>query len=101
MHLVEILLPLFDNDGTPFADRAFNRVATELTRRFGGVTAFTRAPAQGRWKGDGGETRDEIVVFEVMVEAIDRPWWQGYRRTLEGRFHQDEIVIRAHPIERL
>jgi hypothetical protein len=76
-------------------------VADELTERFGGVTAFTRSPAQGRWTGGGAERRDEIVVFEVMVEALDRAWWHDYRRSLEKHFAQIEVVVRAHAVERL
>ena len=41
---------------------------SELADRFGGVTAYMRAPARGLWKGDTGETtRDDIVIFEVMM----------------------------------
>lgn len=47
MHLVEILLPVADNEGRPFAAHKYADVREELTRRFGGITAFTRAPAQG------------------------------------------------------
>jgi hypothetical protein len=48
MHLVQILLPLNDNDGRALAKDLFETVARELTERFGGVTAYTRAPADGR-----------------------------------------------------
>ena len=75
----------------------------ELTERFGGLTAYTRAPAQGLWAEDGGEPpqRDDIVVYEVMADTLDRPWWRGFRKLLERRFAQDELVIRAQQIERL
>jgi hypothetical protein len=77
-------------------------VRAELTERFGGLTAYTRAPAQGLWAEDGGPpARDDIVVHEVMAETLDRAWWAGYRRTLEQRFAQDELVVRAHSVERL
>jgi hypothetical protein len=102
LRLIQILLPLFDNDGAPLPHGEFQRVAGELTERFGGLTAFTRAPAEGLWKDDTARTtRDEIVVLEVMTEEIDRRWWRDYRRQLEKRFRQDEIVIRAQTIERL
>ena len=102
MQLIQILLPLFDNDGAPFPHAAYQRVSAELAERFGGLTAFTRAPAAGLWKDESaGTTRDEIVVLEVMTEVIDRLWWRDYRRELERRLRQDEIVIRAQTIERL
>lgn len=102
MHLVQILLPLFDNQGETIPQLQFRRVSQELHDRFGGLTAHTRAPAEGRWKGSSLETsHDEIVVFEVMIAALDRTWWAEYRRELERRFRQEEIVIRAQEIEQL
>ena len=43
MHLVEILLPVADNEGQPFDAHKYAVVREELSRRFGGITAFTRA----------------------------------------------------------
>ena len=99
MHLVQILLPLSDNEGNRFPREAYGRVRAELVERFGGLTAFTRAPAEGLWAEGGATSRDEIVVFEVMVEELDRDWWRSYRRDLEARFRQDVVVIRAQAIE--
>jgi hypothetical protein len=45
--------------------------------------------------------RDDVVIFEVMTDQLDRPWWVQYRRDLEQRFRQIELVIRASSIERL
>jgi hypothetical protein len=103
MHLVQILLPLRANDGSPFPATHYRAVRDELTERFGGMTAYTHAPAEGRWKdGDDEEvTRDEIVIFEVMAEALDRAWWRRYRAELERRFAQDALVIRATALEML
>lgn len=102
MHLVQILLPLNDNDGHPFSDAPFNAVRRELTERFGGVTAYTRTPATGLWKRDEGDVgRDDIVMVEVMVETVDREWWNRYRDRLAAAFRQEELVMRAVPIERL
>ena len=102
MYLVQILLPLFDNDGQKLPQSAYQRVGTELTERFGGLTAFTRAPAEGLWKDESARTtRDEIVVFEVMAEELDRPWWHAYRHALEERFRQEVVVVRAQNVEQL
>jgi hypothetical protein len=102
MHVIEILLPLRDNEGTPFPRADLDRVRHELTDRFGGVTAHLRAPAAGAWKDDEGDVeRDDVVIVEVMAEELDRAWWTGYRRELESRFRQDEILIRATACERL
>lgn len=102
MHLVQFLLPLRDNEGNPFPREDFGRVRAELTERFGGVTLYLRAPATGAWKDDRGEeTRDEVVIVEVMAETLDRLWWREYRGELERRFRQDEVVVRALPFEAL
>jgi hypothetical protein len=96
VHLVQLLLP--------FGRRRemYERVFRELTERFGGMTAYSRSPAEGLWKKrrDAAE-RDDIVVVEVMVERLDRRWWARYRATLERRFRQREVVVRAHAIEAL
>ena len=69
MHVVEILLPLRDNEGNPFPRASLDRVRHELTERFGGVTAHLRAPAAGAWKDDEGDVaRDDVVIVEVMAD---------------------------------
>ena len=93
MHLVQILLPVVGER------EAFDEVMHELTERFGGVTAYTRAPAAGVWKGPSDATeRDDIIVVEVMVAELDKAWWARYRRALERRLAQKELVVRAHAI---
>lgn len=102
MHLVEILLPVRDNDGRPFPRADFDRVRAELAEHFGGVTAFTRAPAEGLWKDEAGSpARDDVVIFEVMADPLDRAWWASYREQLRQRFRQEELLIRATLSERL
>ena len=102
MHLVQLLIPLRDNEGHAFPQDYFVRVRAELTARHGGVTAYLRAPASGVWKDEQGEVaREEVVMVEVMVDQLDRAWWQAYRRELETRFRQQELVVRALGGERL
>jgi len=101
MYVIEIFLPLRDNAGTAFAPSLFEAEKARLVERFGGLTAYTRAPAQGIW--DNGQTpvSDQMVIFEVMADTLDRAWWAGYRAELEARFRQDEILIRAGQIDRI
>ena len=103
MKLIEIFIPLTKGDGSAVTEEAFANLRTLLTDKFGGVTEFSRSPAHGAWKeGASAPTeRDEIVVVEVMTESLNRGWWQDLRKRLEGELGQDEIVIRAHSIERL
>ena len=102
MHVVQILLPLRDNQGEPFARELFERVRSELAQRFGGVTAYLRAPAEGHWRDrDGAFERDEVVIVEVMCDELDRPWWSSYREQLAQTFGQQELVARALAAEAL
>jgi len=102
MHLVQLLLPIADNDGRPFPRSAYDRVRFELAERYGGVTAYLRAPAEGLWRESPGHvSRDDVVIYEVMTDRLERSWWSMYRHALEERFRQAELVIRASVIERL
>jgi hypothetical protein len=101
MNIIEILLPLYDNDGARFGNEPFVKVREELVAQFGGLTAFVRNPAEGVWEEGGGRVHDEIVIFEVMADWIDRSWWRAYRAILEARFRQEVIMIRAREMEQL
>jgi hypothetical protein len=102
MHLVQVLLPVYDNDGDPFGGDLFAAVRLALTEKFGGVTAYARAPAKGLWKDEDGQVaRDDVVVYEVMVDELDTGWWGAYRERLRQQFAQEELVIRALPAARL
>lgn len=101
MHLVQILLPLYDNQGRTLPESLHAEVKAELTEKFGGLTAHVRSPAEGRWKSSGHEIRDEIVIYEVMTEELDEPWWHHYRHACEARFRQGEILVRALPCRQL
>src|SRR4051794_26221453 len=102
MYLIHILLPLNDNEGRPLGKKLFRAVAEELAEKFGGLTAHTRAPAEGLWKeGASGTSEDEVVIYEVMAEGLDEAWWKEYRRGLEGRFKQEKVVVRAQEVRML
>ena len=101
MHLVQILLPATDAAGEPLAPELYASVRDELVQRFGGITFYRSAPAQGLWLSEGSVEEDAMVTAEVMVSEIDADWWTRYRAGLEKLFDQDEIVIRALPIRRL
>ena len=101
MHLIEIFLPLNGNDDALQGSEPIVATREELTRQFGGMTAFSRSPAEGVWENGSGKVHDEIVIIEVMVKTLDRIWWRHYRGTLEQRFEQEEILIRATETEQL
>jgi hypothetical protein len=102
MFLVQLLLPTRDNQQRPIDGALFARVRTALAEQFGGVTAYQRSPASGLWKRDDGAVDgDEVVMVEVEVERLDRPWWADFRRQLERDFKQDTILVRAIAVEKI
>ena len=102
MHLIQILLPLYDNDGKPFGQDAFLRVRDDLSERFGGITTYMRSPARGLWKETQDTTvHDDIVIYEVMTEDLDRDWWRSYREQLTVTFRQALLIVRVSEVQLL
>lgn len=98
MHVLQILLPLYDHKQRPLPASLHTTIKAELTGKFGGVSVHVRSPAEGKWKDAGNGSRDDIAVYEVVATTLEAAWWQAYRQKLESRFHQEEITIRALPI---
>lgn len=99
MRLVRFYLPLRDNAGEPFPSHMFRAVETELSSRFGGVTAHLQSPASGLWR-DGGEWHaDDVVIFEVLSPAQDRAWWSDYRAQLARVFRQKSILMLLQDVD--
>jgi len=102
MHLIQILLPLYDNEGKPFGQELFLRVRDELSERFGGITTYMRSPARGLWKETRETTvHDDIVIYEVMTETLDRDWWHNYRQQLTVIFRQALLIVRVSEVQLL
>lgn len=103
MVLIQILLPTTpSNLSQADATAAIATTRRELTERFGGSTAYLRAPAKGLWTAPSGEVEhDEVVMVEVVAERLDREWWTQYAGTLAARFAQQAVHIRSTPIDLL
>ena len=99
MHVVEIYLPT----GDASLATEFEKLRDRLTEKFGGVTAFAQAPAQGAWRAPKTDQveHDDVIVVEVMTDKVDRAWWSDLRTALELALQQKEILIRTHEVERL
>ena len=72
MYVIEILLPVRDNEGGSLAAKTYEALRDELTELYGGLTSFTRAPVQGETKCGDEKARDDIVVLEVMTISTAR-----------------------------
>ena len=99
MYLVQILLPVHDNDGRRFDEQTLADIHHDLVEKFGGLTAYSRAPARGTWAVADASTLDDIVVVEVMTPLLETSWWKDFRTRLEQTLRQHRIVVRAHRIE--
>jgi hypothetical protein len=97
--LIQILLPLADNAGKNFPSSLYQQTQQELTEKFKGLTAYTRAPAEGLWKPRKGTQREDVVVYEVVTPSLQRRWWTQYRRRLQKIFRQETVLIRAQRTE--
>ena len=96
MQLIQILLPLYNNEKNIFPANIFNHIRQELTEKFGGITTYSRSPATGLWKENEENTvKDDIIIYEVLAKALDRNWWGDYKEKLEDIFRQQEILIRC------
>jgi hypothetical protein len=98
MKLIQILLPTHDNAGQRLPQKLHQMVKSELAKKFGGITAYSRSPAEGQWNKRGSTQREEIIVYEVMVYRLVKSWWKEYRKMLEERFKQSRVVIRVQQL---
>lgn len=98
MHLVQLLLPLYSNSGAAFEPTLYTQVRDELVDRFGGITTYTRAPMKGLWQESNQVVHDDLIIYEIMVENLEEKWWREYRISLEHRFQQESLIVRAHRV---
>jgi hypothetical protein len=96
MYLIQVLLPV----NSKGSDERISQTREELVELYEGVTAYVRSPARGAWIApDGEEEQDDVIMVEVLVDALDRDWWRQYRQQLAARFGQEQIHIRFIPAE--
>lgn len=102
MQLIQIFLPLYDNNKREFDRSLYDDLRARLKDQFGGVTFYRNAPAEGLWKDETGKTNlDELIIAEVMIVEINKEWWQQFKQRLEQIFDQEEVLIRSIVFEKL
>ena len=69
MYLIQILLPLRDNQGTSFEVQLYEEVRVNLADHFGGVTTYMRAPATGEAAG-GEAVLDPAPLLRPVPGAV-------------------------------
>jgi hypothetical protein len=94
MYLVQFFIPVFGQQGNRFSRCQYEQVERELVNRFEGYTAYSCSP------DDRSQLQvDELIIYEVITDRQDRPWWTDYRHSLEQRFQQKQILIRSLVID--
>jgi hypothetical protein len=79
---------------------SFRLTRSELVDEFGGVTAYSRSPADGVWATPQRTTEhDTVMMVEIVAKKFDRAWWKAYAEVLAGRFKQKVIHVRATKVE--
>lgn len=102
MKCIELFIPLFNKNGKAFAKKKYKWLRVLLTDKFGGLTIYARAPAEGFWQEKAERTvNDKMIIYEVLVPAIDKVFWQELKLNLLKKFAQDEILIRVTDISLL
>ncbi len=99
--LVQLFLPLYDNEGIAFPEKYFLKVRKELTKVFGGTTFYFRSPVSGTWKQENKVIKDELLVAEVLANEKTSAFLYQYKARLEKRFKQDTILMRFMDIRLL
>jgi inorganic pyrophosphatase len=99
---VQLFIPLRDPKGKQFAEKHFSDLTAELKENFGGVTVYSRAPATGQWKQEGGKTvTDKLLVYEVLLSNLDKKYWTKLKARLEKRFRQQELLVLITKVQKL
>jgi hypothetical protein len=102
MQLVQIFLPLYNNNKQEFDRPLYDDLRTLLKDQFGGVTFYRSAPVEGLWRDENGTTNyDELIIAEVMLVDVNKEWWQQFKQLLKQIFSQEEILIRSIAFEKL
>ncbi|XKM42999.1 hypothetical protein A4U53_034920 (plasmid) [Rhizobium ruizarguesonis] len=100
MHLIQVFIPAAPQAAIDVED-VIATVQREMTERHGGATTYLNPPAKGLWSNGEGAEEDDVIVIEVKVDTLDKAWWHQYRRNLEPLLRQDELLVRALPVEML
>ena len=97
---IEILLPIYHNtdknserkliDGNEYSE-----TYRDLMNQFGACTHISQ-PVSGGWvNSKGQEITDELTVYWVIYDDIEEntKFLQNFKKVLETRFKQDEIMM--------
>ncbi|MFC3199459.1 hypothetical protein ACFOET_17690 [Parapedobacter deserti] len=95
MKLVQVFVPLVDNDGNRFPEEKFKDLQSALTEKFGGITVYRQMSIEGLWKETNKRTdKDMLAIFEVLADVVDTDYWEQLKARLATKFRQKDLLIR-------
>ncbi|MEE9594123.1 MAG: hypothetical protein V3V92_01855 [Candidatus Hydrothermarchaeales archaeon] len=100
----EIYLPLNYNNGGAVEHIKFKQTKDDLVKRFGGVTLAPldkNLAYEGIWVDKGKTYVDRIVIARVITDVDEDDFYMDFKEVLEKRFHQKEIMITKHTVEKI
>lgn len=91
----ELLIPLADNQGRPFAWANIERVSATLLRRFEGCRSQPLTPYLGMWRFRGKEYREGMLLFTADAPRSDESlaWVLSFKERLKRQFKQVDIYL--------
>lgn len=102
---IEILLPVYYNDGREVEFEKLDATFEELFGKFHGLrwTPQNPPPYAGLWQSEGQTYTDLVRTFLIETTHDNNVfrWLHSYKRKLETRFDQIEIYITATEILRV
>jgi len=100
--LIQLLLPLQDENGEVFPAARYAKVHKQLIEKFGGLTLYQRNPAEGYWKNGSSKTiKEPMLVHEVLSGAIEEDFWKQLKSSLMKEFRQQDIQITCSRISKI
>ena len=98
----EILLPLRVNTGKAVSKVLLAETLQELESRFGAVSCETQV-IQGRWRSGPRSYRDDLirVYVDARPDAEVQAFFADFKQRLKARFHQLDIWLTSHEINKL
>ena len=105
-HQIEILLPLFYNDGILIEPEKVDQTVQEIVDEFGGcrITSGEGIPAfNGYWVDEEALYRDAVksLIVEAPQTDTNFEFLSRLKKILEPRFEQIEIYITVQEIKRI
>ena len=94
---VDILIPLYYNDGTEIEDEKFATINDILIDRFKGYTQYN-GDIQGSWRSNSGiqytdkHKQISVICFDTRVNRI---FFEQFKKQLEELLNQESIFITA------